>query len=74
MRNGWYIDECEEVCIQSMVFPIDHPVAKLREQPKGIKQVLGERNLWPAKGVHLTCKQCSGKHEDDPQRVNCCAR
>src|SRR5947209_5345460 len=74
MRNGWYMDEREEVCIQSMVFPIDHPVAKLREQPKGIKQVLGERNLWPAKGVHLTCKQCSGKHEDDPQRVNCCAR
>jgi len=63
MHNGWYINEREEVCIQSMVFPINHSVAKLRGQPKGIKQVLGERNLWPAKRVHLTCKQCSGKHE-----------
>jgi hypothetical protein len=57
-----------------MVFPIDYPVAKLRGQPKGIKQVLRECNLWPAKGLHLTCKQCSRKYEDDPERMNCCAR
>ena len=73
MHNGWYTNEHRERYIQTMVFPNNHSVAKLRGQPKGIKQVLGERNLWPAKGIHLTCKQCSEKH-DDLARVNCCAQ
>ena len=74
MRNGWYMDEYGERRVQSMVFSNNYPVTKLRRQPKGIKQVLQERNFWPAKGVHLMCKQCSGKHDDVPSKVNCCAR
>lgn len=31
---------------QPMVFPEDHPNPAVRGQPKGIKQVLMERNLW----------------------------
>ena len=74
MRNGWYVNEHGESCIQSMVFPDDYPVMRLRGQPKGIKQVLGEHNLWPEQGVCLVCEQCSGKHDDvDLKRVNCCA-
>ena len=47
---------------------------QLKGQPKGIKQVLKERNLWPTKGIRLMCEQCSGKHDDvDLKRVNCCA-
>jgi len=45
MRNGWYTNEHGKRCIQTMVFSNDHPVAKLRGQPKGIKQVLGDHNL-----------------------------
>ncbi|CAB4444379.1 unnamed protein product [Rhizophagus irregularis] len=38
---------------------------KMRDgQPKGIKQVLKERNLWPTKEIRLTCEQCSGKCDD----------
>ena len=58
MRDGWYINEYGKRRVQSMVFPDNH---KLKGQPKGIKQVLKERNLWPTKGIHLTCEQCSGK-------------
>src|SRR5438874_4705444 len=52
MRNGWYTHEHGEKCIQTMVFLNDDPVAKLRGQLKGIKQVLGERNLWLAKRIY----------------------
>ena len=58
MRDGWYINEYGERCVQSMVFPDNH---KLKGQPKGIKQVLKERNLWPTKGIRLICEQCSEK-------------
>jgi hypothetical protein len=75
MRNGWYINECGEKYLQSMVFPDDHPVKKLRGQPKGVKIVLQERNLWPKKRVNLVCDRCSGKHADDDSiRLDCCAR
>ena len=75
MRNGWYINERGDKCIQPMIFPNDYPVEKLRGQPKGIKKVLEERNLWPKERINLTCKKCSEKDaDDDLTRLNCCAR
>ena len=72
MRDGWHINENGEKLVHPMVFPDDH---KLKGKPKGIKQILMERNLWPAKGVRLMCEQCSGKQDDiDPERLDCCAR
>uniref|UniRef100_U9UV46 Uncharacterized protein n=1 Tax=Rhizophagus irregularis (strain DAOM 181602 / DAOM 197198 / MUCL 43194) TaxID=747089 RepID=U9UV46_RHIID len=69
MRDGWYINEHDERCAQSMIFPNNH---KLKGQQKGIKQVLKERNLWPTKGIRLMCEQCSGKHDDiNPERIDC---
>ena len=66
MRVGWYINE-------HGIFPaINH---QLKGKPKGIKQVLKERNLWPTEGVRLICEQCSKKQDDDnPERLDCCAR
>ena len=72
MRDGWYIDGNGEKCVQSMIFPNNY---KLKGKLKGIKQVLKERNLWPDKGVHLLCEQCSGKQDDvDPERSDCCTK
>ncbi|CAG8651246.1 3990_t:CDS:1 [Ambispora gerdemannii] len=73
MRNGWYINEREEKCTQSMIFPDDYPVTRLRGQPKGIKRILEERNLWPAKKIRLVCERCSEKNNDNPEILNCCA-
>jgi len=54
-----------------MIFPDNH---QLKGQLKGLKQVLKERNLWPTKGTHLMCEQCSGKYDDvDSERLDCCA-
>ena len=75
MRNGWYIDEFGEKHVQSMIFPDDYPVEQLRGKPKGIKQVLVERSLWPTKKIRLICEECSGKRADvDSKRLNCCAQ
>ncbi|CAB4388705.1 unnamed protein product [Rhizophagus irregularis] len=69
MRDGWYINENGEKLVHSMVFPDNH---KLKEKPKGIKQVLTERNIWPEKGIRLMCEQCSGKQDDiDSERLDC---
>jgi hypothetical protein len=73
MRDGWYVDENGERHVQSMIFPDDYPIEKLRGQPKGIKQILMERNLWPSKKLRLVCKECSEKH-DDLMRLDCCAQ
>ena len=74
MRNRWYINECEDKCIQSMIFPNDYPIEKLREQLKGIKKVFEEHNFWPKERINLTCKKCSRKDADnDLTRLNCCA-
>ena len=35
---------------QEMVFPLNYHIPKLRGQPKGLKQVLTERELWPDGG------------------------
>ena len=72
MRDGWYINEYGERCVQSMIFSDNH---QLKGQPKGIKQILKERNLWPTNGIHLTCEQCSRKRDNaNPERLDCCAR
>jgi len=36
-----------------MVFLLDYHISKLRGQPKGLKQVLTERGLWPNGGLKL---------------------
>ena len=35
---------------QEMVFSLNYHISKLHEQPKGLKQVLTERELWPDGG------------------------
>jgi hypothetical protein len=64
MRDGWYIRNGQKIT-QSMVFPADHPVYP--GLPKGMKEVIKERGLWPARGVSMECRIC------DPDSENCCA-
>ncbi|GBC04220.1 hypothetical protein RclHR1_05580005 [Rhizophagus clarus] len=69
MHDGWYINEDGEKRVQSMTFPNNH---QLKGQPKGIKQVLKERNLWPMKEIRFTYEQCSKKCDDiNLKRVDC---
>jgi len=52
MRDGWYIyNGCR--IVQPMVFSSDH--AEFPNQPKGMKAVLQERNLWK-QGLKMQCK------------------
>ena len=39
--------------LQDIIFPLDYHILELREQPKGLKQVLKERGLWPNEGLKL---------------------
>jgi hypothetical protein len=57
---------------QSMVFPLDHPDAKLRGQPKGLKVVLEERSLWPQKGLKARC-MVRKKRACKEGATDCCA-
>jgi len=36
-----------------MVFPLDYHITELHEQPKGLKQILMEKELWPNEGLKL---------------------
>ncbi|CAG8498285.1 817_t:CDS:2, partial [Scutellospora calospora] len=45
---------------------------KLQGKPKGIKQVLTEREKWPSEGLVLDCKKCKEKIKDT-SRVSCYA-
>ncbi|CAG8787455.1 15159_t:CDS:2 [Cetraspora pellucida] len=38
---------------------------ELKEESKGIKQILKKCYLWPDGGVNLICKCCSEKIKDD---------
>ena len=38
---------------QEMVFLLDYHISKLHGQPKGLKQVLMKRRLWPNGGLKL---------------------
>jgi hypothetical protein len=42
-----------EGILQDMNFPLDYHIPELCRQPKGLKQVLIERGLWPDKGLKL---------------------
>ena len=54
-----------------MVFSDDYSNEKLQRQPKGLKQILQEREKWPNDGL-LECKACKEK-KDDKNCINCCA-
>jgi hypothetical protein len=79
MRDGYIHNQQRP---QSMIFPDDHPNRKFAGQPKGIKQVLVERGLWPQSGQRsdglaflLDCSTADGKpgcSQDLPG--GCCAR
>jgi len=43
LRNGWFIHDGIKI-IQPMIFPLDHP--QFSDQPKGMKQVLIEHELF----------------------------
>lgn len=55
---------------QSMVFPSNHPI--FPNQPKGMKQILVERDLW-YDGLVGHCQLCKLKIEDIT-RTDCCMR
>src|SRR6266498_1113408 len=57
---------------QSIVFPADH--SKYPNQPKGMREVLKERNLWQD-GLIEDCRLCKGKNKIiDNQRTDCYMR
>ena len=59
MRDGWWLRHGEKI-LQSM---------NENGVPKGMKRVLTERGLWPARGVNMDCTGgCDGSKE------GCCAR
>ncbi|CAG8631508.1 16920_t:CDS:1, partial [Funneliformis caledonium] len=46
---------------------------QLKEQPKNIKQVLKECNLWPIKSICLMYKQYFGKCDEvNSEKLDCC--
>jgi len=49
MHNTYF----DEGIQQEMVFPLNYHILKLREQQKGLKQVLTERELWPDRRLKL---------------------
>ncbi len=54
-----------------MIFSDNH---QLKGQPKGIKQILKECNLWPTNGIRLICEQYSEKCDNtNLERLDCCA-
>ncbi|CAG8537373.1 12774_t:CDS:2 [Ambispora leptoticha] len=74
LRDSWFINAQNERVTQPMIFlknlPPDYDNYIFHDQPKGIRQVLLERNLWPTNGLRL-------KYENsyyDPSAPNCCAR
>lgn len=63
----------EKQVTQSMQFPPEYVNPKLAGKPKGIKQILKERGLWPAEGLLLDCPPRDGKSSCLPVG-GCCAR
>ncbi len=49
MRKTYFGEEIP----QDMIFPLDYHIPELCGQPKGLKQVLKERGLWPNEGLKL---------------------
>ncbi|RGB30484.1 hypothetical protein C1646_627909 [Rhizophagus diaphanus] len=69
MRNTYFGPNNQ---LQTMVFPITYHDEKLRDKPKGIKQILIECRKWPPGGLILDCKECKEKIQDI-SRTTCCA-
>ena len=74
MWDSWFIHNGQRVS-QPMVFPQNH--LKHPGEPKGMKQVLGERGLWH-NGLLLICKNKKNQDHEldgkcDPEATNCCA-
>lgn len=59
---------------QSMQFPPDYDNPDLAGKPKGIKQILKERGLWPAEGLRLDCRPSDGQSTSCRPEGGCCAR
>jgi hypothetical protein len=70
LRNGWFMQDGQKIN-QPMFFPCSHP--DFPDQPKGIKQVLIEHNLW-RNNLVMQCKNSKGKEGCDPDDTDCCAR
>jgi hypothetical protein len=71
MRNGYF---GPNKIPQEMNFDNNHP--QYPGQPKGIKQILFERDLLPA-GLNVDCTACKKSRNCDPDRssrTNCCLR
>jgi hypothetical protein len=66
MRDGWFMKDGQWVS-QKMVFGPKNP--GLCGQPKGIKQVLDERGLWPEGHFQLKCANADSHSGSD-----CCAQ
>ena len=65
MRDGWFMKNGQKVA-QPMVFAVNHP--GFPNQPKGIKQVLQERDLW----ISSLLMKCQDKCPVGS--VSCCAK
>lgn len=66
MRSGWFLDNDSQRVEQPMTYPANHPTHP--NQPKGIKAVLEERNLW-RDGLLKECKDSSCEYG----ATSCCA-
>ena len=71
LRDG-FIDR--QQVPQSMQFPPDYDEPDLAGKPKGIKQILKERGLWPAQGLRLNCPPSDGQSKSCQPEGGCCAR
>ena len=65
MRDGWFTRNGQKV-LQPMIFPVDH--VSFPDQPKGMKQVLQERDLW-IDGLKMKCRD-----KCQLGSANCCAK
>jgi hypothetical protein len=73
MDPGWFVLDGVHYD-QPMQFSNDPAVpAQLRGKPKGIAQVLWERELWPAEGMIHTCSRRPKKEDRICSGTHCCA-
>jgi transposase len=71
LRNGFIH---RQQIWQSMQFPSDYHDINLAGKPKGIRQILKERGLWPPEGLRLDCRLRDGKSTGCQPEGGCCAR